>query len=306
MYRIEGPVGDSPVVEAWADDYIRFERLPAWQRQLRTEIRERCDLLIPADGEVLHASFFGTKLANADIENLVLYNIGSFRSAGRNGIRFEHDAVVPQSPDGRECPFSYRYALAPRSGPFAAWQPGRTLASFGWTDLGQFHGEKKLAHVWLALSRALSCGAVEVFEPTPPDAHFAVRVQVRPPRGRRPVWGGLVKGIFDGVISALHAHTDRTVLPDAATRLAKHLPAEPEEITKHLLDQRGAVLGARHRLVSPYREGVKWDPADHLCVAGELLSGEPAGPHWAIRGEVVELTQRGEGVDPNSATRVVL
>ena len=34
------------------------------------------------------ATFFGAKLANADVENLALYYIDSFKVAGRNGIRF--------------------------------------------------------------------------------------------------------------------------------------------------------------------------------------------------------------------------
>ncbi|HEX5252930.1 MAG TPA: hypothetical protein VFW69_03465 [Mycobacterium sp.] len=58
---------------------------------------------------------------------------------------------------------------------------------------------------------------------------------------------------------------------------------------KLLLDQRRAVLGLVPRLVSPRGEGVKWEPADHLCVAGELLLADPVDQRWAIRGEVVEL-----------------
>jgi hypothetical protein len=94
---------------------------------------------------------------------------------------------VPPSPDGAEYPFCYRYALAPRSDAFADWQQGRTLASFDWTDLGAFAGEKKLEQVWLALAR----GQVEVVEPAcAPETQFAVRLQVRPPHGRQsPVWG---------------------------------------------------------------------------------------------------------------------
>jgi hypothetical protein len=107
---------------------------------------------------VLHATFFGDKDAKADVENVVLYYIDSFRVAGRNGIRFELGAAVPSAPDGAEYPFCYRYALVPRSGAFADWQQGRTLASFDWTDLGAFAGEKKAAQVWLALAR----GQVEV------------------------------------------------------------------------------------------------------------------------------------------------
>jgi hypothetical protein len=286
--EIHGPVAGSAAVEAWADDYIRFERRPVWQEHLRAEIRTRCRQLEPSVGQVLHATFFGAKLSNADVENLALYYIDSFAIAGRNGIRFELGESAPPAHDGVEYPFCYRYALAPRSGAFDHWQQGRMLASFDWTDLGAFAGEKQLAQVWLALAR----GQAEVVEPVgAPETPFAVRVQVRPPRGRQPVWGALVKGIFDGVICAFQAHTDTAILPDAVARIARVIPADPAEIQQRLLDRRRAVLGVVPRLVAPYREGVKWDPADHLCVAGELLPAEPVGPRWAIRGEIVELSR---------------
>jgi hypothetical protein len=41
--------------------------------------------------------------------------------------------------------------------------------------------------------------------------------------------------------------------------------------------------------VYPYRDGAKWDPADDLCVAGELLTSAPIGATWAIKGEIFEL-----------------
>ena len=37
--------------------------------------------------------------------------------------------------------------------------------------------------------------------------------------------------------------------------------------------------------------GPDGDPADHLCVAGELLAAEPEDGRWAIRGEIVELSR---------------
>jgi Protein of unknown function (DUF541) len=286
--EIHGPAADSAVVEAWADGYIRFEHLPVWQKDLREEIRNRCGQLEPSAEQVLHATFFGPKLPNADVENLLLYNISTFKAAGRNGIRFEHGAGVPPAPDGAEYQFRYRYALALQSGAFDHWRQGRTLASFDWTDLGAFAGEKQLAQVWLALVR----GQVEVFASTAPETPFAVKVQVRPPVTRQPVWGGLVKGVFDGVICAFQAHIDTVVLMEVAARLATVLPADSAEIEGHLLDQRRAVLGAVHRLVSPYQAGVKWDPSDHLCVAGELLAAEPVDDRWAIKGEIFELSRQ--------------
>ncbi|OBH73123.1 hypothetical protein [Mycobacterium mantenii] len=237
---------------------------------------------------VLHATFFGDKLPNADVENLVLYNIGSFAVAGRNGTRFELGAAVPAAPDGAEYRFGYRYALAPQSGAFADWQQGRTLASFDWTDLGAFADDVKLAQVWLALRGR----QVEVDgSPRAPETPFAVKVQVRPPRGSQPVLGNLVKGIFDGVVCAFQAHTDTAALPEVVARIARALRVDPVEIEELLLDQSRAVLGVVPQLVAPYGEGVRWDPADHLCVAGELLRAEPIGPRWTIRGEIVELAR---------------
>ena len=292
LYTVQGPVPGSAVVQAWADDYIRFERRPAWQERLRTEIRARCRQLEPSGEQVLHATFFGTKLPNADVENLVAYNIDTFATAARNGIRFEYGAAVPPAPGGGQYRFCYRYALTPRSGAFDHWQQGRTLASFDWTDLGDFAGDTKLAKVWLALARARARGGVEPVEKAcVPETPFGVRVQVRPPHGYQPVWGGLLKGIFDGVICAFQAHTDTAVVLEVAARLAAVLPADPAEIEVLLVDRRRAVLGVVPRLVTPYRKGVKWDPTDHLCVAGELLVADAVGECWAIKGEIVELSR---------------
>jgi hypothetical protein len=287
-YEIHGPVAGTAVIEAWADAYIRFERRPAWQEQLRNEIRSGCGQLEPSAAQVLHATFFGDKRPDADVENLALYNISSFRVAGRNGIRFEHGDAVPPAPDGAEYAFCYRYELAPRSGDFAQWQQRRTLATFDWTDLGAFADKKRQAQVWLALAR----GNATVAEPAcAPGTPFAVSLQVRPPHGRQPAWGDLLKGIFDGAISAFQAHTDTTVLPEVVARLATVLAADPVEIEELLLDRRRAVLGVVQQLVSLRDAGVQWNPADDRCVAGELLAAKPLGPRWAIRGELVELSR---------------
>jgi hypothetical protein len=74
-------------------------------------------------------------------------------------------------------------------------------------------------------------------------------------------------------------------------RLAKYVPADPVEIAEHLLEQRFAVLGVVPRLVSPYRQGVKWNPADHWCLADELLRSEPVDSRWAIKGELIQVTR---------------
>jgi hypothetical protein len=288
-YEIHPPAASSTIVEAWADDYIRFERRhrPPWQERLRDEIRARCRKLKPSDQQVLHATFFGEKLPNADVENLVLYYIDdSLRVAGRNGIRFEHGAAVPSAPDDGEYPFCYRYKLAPPSGGFIHWRQERTLASFDWINLG----DKKLAHVWLSLKRHQG---QPLGPPRASATPFAVRVQIRAPHGPQPpVSSELLKGIIDGVVCAFQAQIGTADLDEVSARLARMLPADPAEIKELLLDQRSAVLGVVPRLVYRFRKGVKWEPADHMCVAGELLAAkpEPRDQCWAIKGEIVELS----------------
>lgn len=234
----------------------------------------------------MHATFFGAKLPNQDVENLVLYYIDSFAVPGRHGVRFEIAPRPPASPDGAEYPYGYRYELAPRRGGFAHWRETRRLARFDWAELGSFSGEKKLAQVWLALAR----GHVQIADPVrAPDTPFSVRVTIRPPLSRTPVVGGLVKGIFDGVVCAFQAHTDAPTVPDVTARISTTVPADPAEIQTLLLKQRRAVLGIVPRLVYAYRAGVKWDPEDDLCLAGELLTGEATGSTWALKGEIYEL-----------------
>ncbi|WP_099023761.1 hypothetical protein [Mycolicibacterium palauense] len=287
-YTTCGPVAGSAVVEAWADAYIRYgkQRRPAWQEHLRAEIKARCARLEPSSEQVLHAKFFGDKRADTDVENLLIFGIDSFRTAGRNGIRFELAAAAPPAPDGIEFPFCYRYALAPRSGNFDTWRYGRTMASFGWTDLGALRGEKLAASVWLALRRR----EVEIRGPADePNTAFAVKLRVRPPPTHRRVLGNLMKPFFDGVIAAFQIHSGSVVRPEVTARLADQLEAHPDELSEYLQDDSRAVLGAAPRLVALYRSGVQWNPTDHLCVAGELLRVDPVDSGWAISGEIVQV-----------------
>jgi hypothetical protein len=104
------------------------------------------------------------------------------------------------------------------------------------------------------------------------------------------VLGGLVKGIFDGVVCAFQAHTDRINVSELSKRVSRNVPAPPEEIEALLVNENKAVLGAVPRLLHLRGDGAQWAPADDLCVAGELLSEQPTTSTWAIKGRILELT----------------
>lgn len=301
-FEINGPVDGK--VQAWAKDYIHYKAptRPDWQGALATEIRTRCAQFEPEKGQLLSAIFFGEKRDDADVENLVLYNIGSFGKAGDNGIRFEHGTTIPFTLSGIQYPFCYRYDLVSESSGFGHWQSREKLASFDWVDLGELKGEKLAAPVWLALARACESGQAEVFFSNfTPGTEFAVKVHIRPPGKHTRTLANMVKGIIDGLVSAFQAHTDMTILeqviPPLASTIQTASPAlksNAAEIERHLREQGRGVLGEVAQLISPYRgSSFAFAPDDHLCVAGELLRDDPpSDQHWAIKGEVVEVSPR--------------
>lgn len=77
--------------------------------------------LKPSAGQILHATFVGDRPDDSDVENLLLYTIDAFKTAGANGIRFEQGTKVPPASDGTDYPFYYRYELQPASAGFKRW-----------------------------------------------------------------------------------------------------------------------------------------------------------------------------------------
>jgi hypothetical protein len=288
---VEGPSAGQHVVEAWAEDYIRYGAArPPWQQDLRADLRTRIPQLRPRTGQLLHATFVGDRPDDSDVENLLLYNIDAFKEAGASGIRFEQAAQAPPARDGARYPFHYRYELAPIAAGFNDWLVVRDLASFDWTDLGAFAGERKVAQVWLALKRGQAIVAERRLAAGTP---LAVTVTIRPPMTEGEPRPDLrMKAVFDGVIAAFQAHTDTAVLSDVAARLATILPADPAEIARHLSDADRAVLGPAGQLVRPQRPAGTWNPGDHWCLAGELLPAQPRDGRWAIHGKIVEIARR--------------
>ncbi len=59
----------------------------------------------------------------------MLYNIGSFKTPARNGIRFEHGP----KPGDREYRFGYRYALTESKDSFTHWQKGESKFAAVWS-----------------------------------------------------------------------------------------------------------------------------------------------------------------------------
>jgi hypothetical protein len=286
-WEIDGP-GSLGEVWLWADRYIPYDQLTPAMRDARAALRSAVRSLAPGSGEILDASYAGHKPANMDVENLVLYNIdaaagGCFAPAARHGVRFELAAAPRRSPpSGRAQACSYRYRLVSPTSEFSYWRPTRRLARFTDATLGAFPASRRLEQAWLAIHRA---EAETVGTGAGAGRPFAVFLTLDFPRGTTVSVGPeLVKALIDGTVAAFQGSsaTDRTV--QAAARVAAATGEQPGLITQLLTDSTRAVLGATGTLVHLRGEGVQWNPADHLCVAGQLLTTQTAGKTWALSG----------------------
>ena len=288
-WEIDGP---SPLGEVWlwADGYIPFDQLTPAMRDARAALRSAVRSLAAGAGEILDASYAGHKPANMDVENLALYNIdaatgGCFAPAVRHGVRFELAAGPrrdPPSARARAC--SYRYRLVSPASEFSCWRLTRRLAKFTDARLGAFPASRRLEQAWLAIHRA---EAETAGTGAGADKPFALFLTLACPWGTTVAAGPeLVKALVDGTVASFQGSTATNRTAHAAARVAAATGEQPGLITQFLADGSRAVLGATGTLVHLRGEGVQWNPADHLCVAGQLLITQTAGHTWTLSGAI--------------------
>ncbi len=295
-WEIQGPGGGLAEVWLWARHYIPFDRLSAVQREAREALRLAVRAMTAGTGEILDASYAGFKPANMDAENLVLYNIdaaasGCFQPGVRHGVRFEL-ASGPRRvpPSGQRFTCSYRYRLISPAGEISYWRSARQLAAFARASLGRFPASRRLEQAWLAIHRA----EAEVADgKTAAGAPFAVFLTLGCPRANTMVASPeLVKALIDGTVAAFQAPGDLADFGEISVRIAA-ATSEPSSVIRGILaDGQRAVLGTTGSLVRLRGTGVQWNPADHLCVAGQVLIAETTGDTWTLSGDIQAVEPR--------------
>jgi hypothetical protein len=224
-YELEGPRSDYRAVWLWADRYIPFERLSDQQRAAREELRLRLHALAAREGEILHASYAGSKPSNADVENLLLYNIdmggASFLPNAVHGVRFELASGARRtSPSKRYYECSYQYRLISQDVEPSYWRRTRHVASFKDADLGTSATGRSLGRTWIGVRDA---AATVDAAPLPPDHPFAVFLTLRSPSARPELRPELIKALVDGTVAAFEAQRDQSTLPEVARRVGSAL-----------------------------------------------------------------------------------
>lgn len=292
LFRV---VATQDSVEAWSSFRLPFQ--PRGEAlALRTALASKISELIPGPDRIVHCMYCSADKTFVDTENVLIYNVGEgcFREVAAHGIRFERVfGEPPPSPEplrdsGPRHYVAYRSA-APAT-EFTHWQRGKMIAT--WSDaVWPASAGTSPTPFWSAIRAA---GPQTLAPSREPGRLIGLRVTVG--GGEKPMRPAkMVKAVFDAGISAFHVHSKPSVMRAAVERLAARDRGDAARLEQLLTDSRFDLLGPRN-LVGPYRsgastDGVKWNPEDERCVAGEL-HWTPGTEDRVFSGELFEVEAR--------------
>jgi hypothetical protein len=287
-YLVVGPEPANQCVELWSVHRLPFDKLSAELREMRAELASRVRLLECSSDELIHGVYASGVKDTCDAENILFYNVGlgPFAHSSPMGLRFERTfADPPPIPRSlSNIPLHYhRYCPADASGGFRHWRQRRSLARWNLetTTPDMFRSASRTWWLMRSQPENVQIGS------GPSLGWFGLRIQIHAHDRYRANAATLIKPLFDGVISAFHAHTGQKI-DSIAGILSGRLSVSAEEVKSYLLSSEIAVLGAR-QLLWPWRDSVQWNPADERCVAGELVLGPREDVGITLSGELFEV-----------------
>src|SRR4051794_37679059 len=228
-------------------------------------------------GELLHGIVEGPSVAGTDLDNALLYNVGgSVIGAARYGVALERRTAMASA---ATC---YRYRLT--SDPDVPRLNGKQIVTLDSVPLDR--APRTWVDVWAAVRT--SDGVAVLDEAS--VGELGVRLIVGAPRFTGAANGQFVKTVIDGVMTALHAHGDRSGAADVADRLAAAIALPADEIAALLVDDERAALGVRQRLVVLRGRGVQCQPQDGR-ISALRIEIDRSATSWRITGKVVGVSR---------------
>ncbi len=272
---------DSRKVEMWTTRRLPFEP-NGLLLDARNLLRKTLPNLYARPDEILEARYTSTQVGFVDTENVLFYNVGAaaFTPSCGNGLRFAR-AFTP-TPSTGDClaPFNHHhsYELIPMEELATSNEVALTLR-FAMPRISTT--AKPHDYWWAAKQGEALIGAIRLHE----SRVFSMAVGVT---GPRPIanCAAILKPLFDGVIAALHYDSTADARSPVCERLGCELGVTSALIANALFAPEFAILGER-RVVAPYRNFVKWNPEDELCLTGQLLARCHSQPGWLIEVTVV-------------------
>jgi hypothetical protein len=275
---------DDRVVEAWAQQRLKFEP-KLWMKEYRDELRSALRELTAGENEGLYAVYCSPQRDLCDVENVLIYNVGSsyLRNAAHTELTFERRFTQMPAPSPSLAHYQ-RYEIVPVSQVAPAWARGRTFAKWH-AVLPAMTPLPKVSVVWWALKQ----GEIETLVDAPQEGLFGIELELGGHPHLRLNVADFVKVVTDASIVALQSHAAGPEVPELAQRISREVGAEPAEVARALCDDSERAIDG-NRIVWNRGSGVQWNPADDRCVAGRLHRAESSSIDWTITGELFEVT----------------
>ena len=238
--------------------------------EARTKLREAIRSLNIPDGQVLNAEYLSLDDSFFDVENVLLYNVGTgtFRNCASNGIVFSRRRVMPRTaPNGGIFPHSQIYTFSD-----IPELPAKPIFYSFVFEPPPLNTTTKLQDVWWRAADASSNLSGSLLGP------FSIFIELTTSNSIANV-AAIVKPFVDGVICAMHSDTELS--PAAVHKLAVSRKWEQHAVLRKLRNRASGLLGER-RLLSSYRYFVKWDPADHLCESCAFIIRKGSGLRCSV------------------------
>jgi hypothetical protein len=221
--------GDAVVVNCPEPIRYASENRPGWMGTCASALRDELRRLEIGDGTVLEATLAGEPPRGADLENILLYNVGMPEAHVHAGVRLRR---MPSTTAG----VIQRYRRVPVAATVGGDPP---LAVVG-VPLADGGALETARSVWLVTRRAV-VAALPEGPPVPPGGiDLTVRLSTGPGRLRGSV--DLIKKLLDGVCASLHSYAGAN-LGEVSERLALELGEDPRSVRELVLSARGALLG---------------------------------------------------------------
>jgi hypothetical protein len=246
-------------IHGWSTRRLPFEPT-GWLKDYREALRQALRSLPPVEGTHLRAVYASPRPELVDVENVLLYNVGSgnYHHLTRSGL----EVLRTVSADALH---HVTYQLTTRSA--AELSVGEVLASVSLDALPE--DRDKPGSWWAAMRSRMTTPGGE------PEAGYTVDILVT---HQTSSFVSAVKPMLDGLISSLHVH-DGSHRDHLLAALARY--GDPAELWALLNDPTTSVLG-RRTLVRPHGRGIAWNPADDLC-SGFRIMHSARGPLLTAR-----------------------
>jgi hypothetical protein len=276
-------------VEVWSSARLPFEP-KGWLLQLRNEMKSAIRSMPTSDNTGFYAVYTSADNHFFDIENVLLYNIGTgaFSQLCRYSLCFERK--VAEAPvchlNNQFMPYHYLYKTINCENRFRCWKEKNCLAKWDDIIIPSLKNENKPHAFW----NAMKTGMVEVLAQYDGTSLLGLDLKIKSPKDQKVNLAAAIKSLVDGIISSFHMQDG---LPDskATVRLAELLNNTPEAITEMLCNTRLAVLGKR-KLIHPFMDGIQWNPADDCCMAVRVVLEDCLdGEDWFISGKLFTVSE---------------